>query len=131
MKWGETLIFIYNRFGLVLFGSVRIPKLRYSVFRYFARFGPPLDARPFKICHIENPMLWKILKCFVGTFFLSTNSEIGGSVNLWPHGWLSKKNNNLDLFCIPAEECIQISKYYKFFFQKNILLAVHLDCFFG
>ena len=63
--------------------------------------------------------------------FLSTNSEIGGSVNLWPHGWLSKKNNNLDLFCIPAEECIQISKYYKFFFQKNLLLAVHLDCFLG
>ena len=23
--------------------------------------------------------------------FLSTNSEIGGSINLWPHGWLSKK----------------------------------------
>ena len=93
----------------------------------------------YKVCVRWSPSKFAIYKtqCY-GKFwsvslehFLSTNSEIGGSVNLWPHGWLSKKNNNLDLFCIPAEECIQISKYYKFFFQKNLLLAVHLDCFLG
>ena len=39
VKQEYTLIFIYY---VIRFGSVRIPKLRYSVFRYFARFGPPL-----------------------------------------------------------------------------------------
>ena len=82
----------------------------------------------FKVCvrctALQNlpytkPNVMENFEVFRWNIFLSTNSEIGGSVNLWPHGWLSKKNNNLDLFCIPAEECIQISKYYKFFFQKK------------
>ena len=30
------------RFGIIRFSSVRIPKLRYSVFRYFTRFGRSL-----------------------------------------------------------------------------------------
>ena len=44
VKHEYTLIFIYYviRFGIIRFGSVRIPKLWYSVFRYFTRFGPPL-----------------------------------------------------------------------------------------
>ena len=39
VKQEYTLIFIYY---VIRFGSVRIPKLRYSVFRNFTRFSPPL-----------------------------------------------------------------------------------------
>ena len=34
IKWGETSIFIYNRFGSVLFGSVRLEYLSFGI-RYF------------------------------------------------------------------------------------------------
>ena len=44
VKKEYTLIFIYYviRFGVIRFGLVRIPKLRYSVFWYFTRFGRSL-----------------------------------------------------------------------------------------
>ena len=94
----------------------------------------------FKVCvrctALQNlpytkPNVMENFEVFRWNIFLSTNSEIGGSVNLWPHGWLCKKNNNLDLFCIPAEECIQISKYYKFFFPKKSSFGCSSWLFFG
>ena len=44
VKQEYTLIYIYYviRFGIIQFSLVRIPKLWYSVFWYFTRFGPPL-----------------------------------------------------------------------------------------
>ena len=42
------------RIGIIRFGSVRIPKLRYSVFRYFTRFGPPLMKSKKKHAHANS-----------------------------------------------------------------------------
>ena len=41
---GNNLYLLLSWFGLVLFGSVRIPKLLYSVFQYFTCFGLTLSA---------------------------------------------------------------------------------------
>ena len=51
-------ILMYNH--IIRFGSVRIPKFRYSVFRYFTRFGPPLSYTyfPRKIVKIGNILLF-------------------------------------------------------------------------
>ena len=70
----EPIFSFTIRFGSVLFGSVRIPKLRYSVYSVFTHFGRTM---------------------------LATNCR--GSFNLWLFfnkvlGWYSISNYNLQVF---------------------------------
>ena len=90
----------------------------------------------FKLKALQNlpytkPNVMENFEVFRWNIFLSTNSEIGGSVNLWPHGWLSKKITIWTSSVFLQKSAFRYQNIINSFFQKNLLLAVHLDCFLG